>query len=127
MQEWADEHGCSLRSVKRWVAAGEIPGAVLEAGRRLIPADATRQETLTATPAREVTHRASHPHGPTVPVTLTDALAQSTAFLDIETAARFLGISAHAVMADKARFNLERRGRSYVMPAAVVRDIAGLR
>lgn len=121
--EYAARHDKSTRTVQRWLEAGALPGAQLVDGRWRIPADVLPMTEGAGTVA---TSRAP---SPTPLATLAGALDVRPAYLDVPTAAELLGISAYAVHARIERYRGERCGDNgaWMIPAAVVREIAGLR
>jgi len=134
MAEWADRRGVSKKTVQRWLAAGEIPDAVMVGNRWEIPEHAQRVEQVTTRAAGEVlaeratsTDLVTEDDGP-MPVTLREALDTLPAFLPVDVAARLLGIPREQVREHAELFEalpIGRRG-SLVVPAAVVRRFAGV-
>ncbi|UOE45288.1 helix-turn-helix domain-containing protein [Agromyces larvae] len=123
--EYARQRGITERTVRRWLAAGELSAARQLRGRWMIPADAepVAHESASLERPRTSTPRPARP-----PLTLSAALDESPVFLTIETAARLLGVSEHAVRANRETFGVVRLGAhgSLVVPQRVLREFAGL-
>lgn len=144
--QWATARGASERSVMRWLADGEIPGAEKVDGRWNLPANAhriRREDKLSPTDkARQegaqqaIVQTFSNPGvlGALAPSTvpmeekLLEALGGRTAYLSVEEASTFLGISEYAIRRNAARFHLEPVGPNGAMmvPQRVIRRIAGV-
>jgi hypothetical protein len=135
-EQFATLHDVDARTVQRWCKAGEIPGATRTTRGWHIPPDAMR---ITPLPGTDVsaTRRDSvavvadtTTRRDDVGDTLAGALARLPAFLTPEQAAPLLGIGASAIRRHAERFELERvggpSGRALMVPARVVRQIAGL-
>ena len=135
--QWAQAHGVEPRSARRYVQKGKL-AAVMQDGKWMVPADAEVQESRQgATVARR--DQAPAARVPATPraaaMTLEDHLAGQTAYLDLATAARLLGIPADVLVRQREEFGTVRYGdldpksrrRAWVVPAATVRKIAGLR
>lgn len=139
--QWAERHGVEPRSARRYVQKDKLPGAVMEDGRWLIPADAEVQarpqgqvarRTPTTPAARQAT---AHAHtAPAAAGTLQGLLDQEPAYLDLATAARLMGLDAQVLVRHRERYGVERLGaldpktrrRAWLVPQATVRAIAGL-
>ena len=115
------------RTVKRWLADGELPGAHQdERGRWLIPAGAERTVsgelvTLERPMTRPMTEVVtSHPAG---------MIDTAPSFLTIEQAAHVLGISRHAILTPRGRdyFDVVPFGvnGSLVITLATIKRIRG--
>jgi hypothetical protein len=121
---WADRNDVSTRTVRRWLDAGEIPGARKVKGKWAIPESALRQAptsavaTVTPPPDTVATAR---------PVTMADALATLPVFVDMDVASRLLGITAHAIKAHPDYFGLVRYGHrgAWVMPKYRIHQLNG--
>jgi hypothetical protein len=138
--QYAEHVGVQTRTVERWLAAGELPGADKVNGRWHIPADTARQIKLngnshTPTPdmSADMTPTRRSDVGVSVPgVTLAEALDKLPAFLTLAQASRLLGVSPLRITENPDRFEAERvgrlgsGGRSLMVPARVVRQIAGI-
>lgn len=114
----------SERTVKRWLASGELPDAVKdERGRWLIPANAERQistgELVTLDPRPMTRHMT-----PTVP-----NLDELPSFLTVDQAAQLLDVSRHAILTPRGReyFDVVPFGvnGSFVIPLATIKRIRG--
>ena len=140
-EQWATAHGVALRSVRRYLQKGKLPTAVMEGGRWMIPLDAevehqAAQGTVVrqAPAAAPATTQAPRARA-TATMTLEGELGGQTAYLDLETASRLLGIPADVVVRHREEFGTVRYGdldpstrrRAWVVPASTVRAIAGLR
>lgn len=143
LSQYAVAHGVSTRTVKRWLADGELPGAEKDkfTEQWRIPANATRQlrpkgEGSTAAPGTVVEQHLFRGRGEIQPVpqlqqqlepSLRDDLDDEPGFLRLEEAARYLGIPQAQILQQAERFELEKVGTngSYRMPQRVVREIAG--
>src|SRR3954454_17938572 len=100
---YAERHGRSYRTVQRYLEAGQLPGAVKIGKRWQIPADALPLEDTTPpapTGGRALT-TTTRTHAP---ATLAAALDVQPAYLDVDTAAQLLGITAYAVRRHADRF-----------------------
>jgi predicted DNA-binding transcriptional regulator AlpA len=107
------------RTVQRWLAAGELPGAVKdERGRWLIPATTQRNPGTDITTTRPTTSYDMSP------VERVDALPS---FLRLEHAAELLGISRHAILNHREYFDVVPFGPNgaHVIPLATIRRIRG--
>lgn len=148
-EEFAQIKGVSARTVQRWLKNGEIPGAVRRRDNTWhLPADAQRVERLDDTPGDASRHDAATPPDATTSrrdvattpgsdvlpflpaqgLSLADALAMQPAWLDLDTACRFLGVSKRAVKRDPEFFGARPLGdfRRLLIPQATVRRDAGL-
>jgi hypothetical protein len=149
--EYADRHGKSHRTVKRWIQEGRFAGVASQdpSGRWLLPLDAmpgdpapepapqsehfplgvayspagTEVMTTPPAPGSSALTYATAPAAPAL-----DELRVSTAYVDVPTAARLLGIPESAVRRNADRFDGERLGAhgALVIPAATIRKVAGL-
>lgn len=121
--QYADQAGASERTVKRWLADGELPGATKdERGRWLIPADTTR------TPGADVVPLA--PRHMTRPMTTQQPgpeLDALPSFLSIDQAAHILGITAYAIRKHREYFDAQPFGPNgaLVIPLATIRKVRG--
>lgn len=119
---YAARQGVSTRTIRRWLDAGEIPGAVKIAGKWAIPADAIRQVAQDAlvptSPSRAPARQ---------PATVVTVLDTQPVFLDLETASQLLGITVHALKAHPDYFALVRYGHrgAWVMPKYRVHQLNG--
>lgn len=145
LSQYATAHGISTRTVKRWLADEQLPGAEKDAftGEWQIPAHATRQlrprsDEQPATPREPGSAVATHlfggrgeiqpmPQLQQLEPSLRDDLDDESAFLTIDEASRYLGIPQAQILRNADRFGLERVGTngSYRLPQRVVREIAG--
>lgn len=146
--EYAEKIGMSTRNIKRWLGAGEVPGAYkdpMAGGAWRIPEHAVRQ--MRATPADQ-TQPQDHSEAPLqlVPAagvtggqlvpfvapeppepSLREDLDDEPAYLSIPDAARYLGIPQAQILKNPERFGLEDVGVSGSprVPQRVVRRIMG--
>jgi len=142
LSQYATAHNVSTRTVKRWLADEELPGAEKDqfTNEWRIPAHATR--TL-----RPRTEEPRPPAGTAVDQhlfpgrsqiqavpelaglepSLRDDLDDEPAYLTIDEASRYLGIPQAQILKDPEKFELDRVGTngSYRLPQRVVRKIAG--
>jgi len=139
-KDYADLKGIAFRSVTRYLAAEELPGAAQDgAGKWLIPADTERaqhKELVVRQGAEVQVHSvqggASTPLGTMKDYskmpTLEQALDHQTAYVSIEEASRLLGITEYAIRSHPEEYGIVPRGRhgAVVVPQAVIRTIAGL-
>lgn len=152
LSEYAEKHGKSTRTVKRWLSGTGmyvLPGAEKDpgSGEWRIPADAM---AVPRSASAEATMPADHSEAPTglqlvppagaggqlLPFTpveppepsLREDLDDEPAFLTIEIAARYLGIPQAQIRANADRFGLEPVGvnGSLRVPQKVVRRIMGV-
>jgi hypothetical protein len=121
LDAYAAKHFISTRTVRRYLDADEIPGAQKVGGKWAIPADAVRV-TRTTTVAKATPAAATPP-----PATVTTILDAQPVFLDLDTAARLLGVTVHAVKSDPDYFHLVRKGHrgAWVMPKYRMRQLEG--
>lgn len=146
--EFAMARGTSTRSIKRWLADGELPAAEKDAftGQWRIPRDATRIKTAkSAEETKPVNHSellaqmgvmAMPGGGEVIPwqqvpeppePTLRERLDDETGYLTIEEAAGYLGIPQAQIRANAERFGLEAVGvnGSLRVPQRVIRRVMG--
>ncbi|WP_157372878.1 hypothetical protein [Agromyces sp. Root81] len=121
LQGYVDATGKTERTVRRWLAAGELPGAELRDGAWMIPADAVRRVGGSAEVAR-----IGGDSQVTAPVSLTSLLDEQPALLPLDVAARLLGTSEYSIKSNRDMFDVRRIGRGLVVPQRVVRELAGL-
>lgn len=120
--EYAKARRITDRTVKRWLAAGELPGAQKdEQGRWLIPADADRTEASGQLVALEQTRQLVEQ------LPAPRSLDELPSFLSIELAARILDISQHAITTHRDYFGVVPFGPngSLVVPLATIKKIRG--
>lgn len=148
LTEYAAEQDMSTRQIKRWLAAGQLPSAVKDpaTGEWRIPAGAAR--VFNAAPAAQ-TQPQDHSQAALQLVTALGAqqgelvpwqepreseepsrreqLDDEPGFLDLPTAARYLGIPQAQILKDPKRFGIEARGVSGAprVPQRIVRRIMG--
>lgn len=130
-QQWADAHGVVIRTVRRYLDAGRLVGAVQgDDGRWMIPATATPTDAGPST-----TIATARPGGapaassrPAAAPSLAAMLDGQPAYLDLETAGRLLGVSTGTIRRHRDRFGAEPFGPngSLVVPASTVRHVAGI-
>jgi hypothetical protein len=130
IDEFAARHNVATRTVRRWLDADRIPGAVKVAGKWSLPADAAVQDpAAAAAPTSLATVTSGHVKDMATvqQPTVAGMLAQLPAMLPLDVAARVLGISEYAIRRNAEYFQLLRAGAhgSYVMPKARVRELDG--
>lgn len=142
LSQYATAHNVSTRTVKRWLADDELPGAEKDpfTNEWRIPAHATRQLKPRTEEPRPPTGTAVEQHifhgrSQIQPVpelaglepSLRDDLDDETAYLSIDEASRYLGIPQAQIRQNAERFQLEPVGTNGSMrvPQRVVREIAG--
>lgn len=128
---YAEISGVSDRTVKRWLADEELPGAYQdERGRWMIPADATR----TPRPAdivqldRPMSPHAGHPsRGELAIADVGPLLDTLPSFLTLDQASGILGVSRHAIATHRDYFDVVPFGPngSLVIPLATIKRIRG--
>jgi hypothetical protein len=146
--EYATAKGVSTRSVKRWLADEELPGAEKDpfTGAWRIPRTSVRQvKAVSAEVGQPVNHSEllaqmgvmTMPGGgevvpwqqmPAAPEpTLRERLDDETGYLTIEEAAEYLGIPQAQIRANAERFGLEPVGvnGSLRVPQRVIRRVMG--
>lgn len=131
VERYAETHGVSIRSVRRWLSAGELPGAVKTGDVWMIPANAQRVRGAgsavehVAQPASAAQTAVQQPAGG---LSLAGQLDALTAYLTLEDAGRLLGISAYAIRQNRQAFGVVPYGPNgaLLVPQAVVRQVAGL-
>lgn len=127
--QYAERAGTTERTVKRWLAADELPGAYKdERDRWMIPVDAVR----TPRPAGDVVQLQprpdTHPAGRELDVQrAVDVAAALPSFLTVDQAAEILGISRHAIAKHREYFGVVPFGAngSLVVPLATIKRIRG--
>ena len=126
--QYAAHHNKTDRTVRRWLKDDLLPGAVLQDGKWMIPADVLPMPTSQPTGIVATTRAPDPAAAP--PSTLAGALDTLPAYLDVETAAQLLGIKARTVARNAQRWGGERvggeNGQAWMIPAAAVRKVAGL-
>lgn len=129
--------GKSERTVRRWLADGRLEGAHLDdAGMWVIPADAVPgapgsagpRPVGTAVAATSTPRAAGRAPAVAAAPTLPALLDGATGYLDVDTAARLLGIPAAAIRRHRGDFDAVPYGPhgSLVVPQAAVRRVAGI-
>lgn len=126
---FAAQHNVATRTVRRWLDADRIPGAVKVAGKWLLPADAAVQDPAAAAAPTSLAVQPGHVKDMATvqPLTVAGMLASVPALLPLDVAARVLGISEYAIRRNAEYFQLLRAGAhgSYVMPKARVLELDG--
>lgn len=132
IDDFAEQRQASTRTVRRWLAAGKIPGAVQIGGKWSLPADAIVQDTLpgvmdTARDAGRAVAVQQRGHVTDTSMTVNAVLAPLPVMVTLDVAARVLGISEYAIRANADYFELVRMGErgAYVMPKARIRELEG--
>jgi len=128
VKQYAELHHAGERTVRTWLADGRLHSAVKHGNVWMIdpndePAEPQAGAGLELVP--QLPQAVQHvPHG----ATLDAELASSPAFLELEQASRLLGIGVAAIRRHRDYFELVPFGPngSLVMPAAVVRRVAGV-
>lgn len=121
LQGYVDRTGKTERTVRRWLAAGDLPGARKDRGGQwMIPADAVY------TPGAGAALALVEPEPE--PVSLAGELDALPALLALVDASRLLGVTEYAIRRNREFFGAVRLGPrgSLVVPASVVRELAGL-
>jgi hypothetical protein len=132
VKDYAARHNAGERTVRTWLADGRLHGARKLNGVWMIPADERPADPLQAYAGDEIAVQLLGEHAvqhvPHVPAGLVAELAEAPVFLPLELAAHLLGISEHAIRRHRDYFELVPFGPngSLVMPARVVRTVAGL-
>jgi hypothetical protein len=147
--EYASAKGVSTRSVKRWLADDQLPGAEKDpfTGEWRIPRHAVRQlQATSAEQAKPGDHsevsRAllaglgngaeilpwGAPPAPAPEPTLRERLDDETGYLSIEEAAEYLGIPQAQIRGNAERFGLEPVGTNGSMrvPQRIIRRVMGV-
>lgn len=142
--QYAEYRGKELRTVRRWLADGWLPGAVqYPDGRWDIPRDAIEQKPLIPPAAKTPRNgQAVSPdvsgvvsvsrHGDTAPARQGESLAaeldKRPALLSLDQAALLLGIPESAIRRHAEELGAVPWGPrgTLVVPARVVRELAGL-
>lgn len=122
---FAEQRHVTTRTVRRWLDAERIPGAVKLGGKWSLPADAVVSEPA---PGAVVATRSESGHVPDMSgVTVSSVLAPLPVMVPIDVAARVLGLTEYAVRGAAEYFQLQRLGAhgSYVMPKARIRELEG--
>jgi hypothetical protein len=144
-KDYARHVGASDRSIKRWLAAGELPGARMIDGAWAIPVSTMRQKGLggdtgewapsTPQPAgnqvavsgpskadieRAFTEWMNQPRA-----TMEQRLAEENIFIPLERAADLLGLSVYEIRKSPEDYGAVRRGAhgAYVIPKAQLRHL----
>jgi hypothetical protein len=128
--------GGGERTVRTWLADGRLHGARQMHGVWMIPANEEPAEPMTtgelvAAPAAHAADvQPFYPRGSSElgAYLVERGLADAPAFLELELASRLLGVGVGAIRRHRDYFELVPFGPngSLVMPAAVVRRVAGL-
>ncbi|AVR56172.1 helix-turn-helix DNA binding domain protein [Microbacterium phage Naby] len=124
IETFAQQRNVATRTVRRWLDAGRIAGAVKPAGKWLLPADAIVAEPLPGTVA---TRDSSPAVNDMASVTVPAILAPLPVMLPLDVASRVLGVSEYTLRRNADYFELQRLGAhgSYVMPKRRVRELEG--
>jgi hypothetical protein len=120
---YAERHGKSYRTVQRWLEQGLLPGAERTRAGWTIPADVLPLPAEAAPAAAIATTAQSRKV-----FTLGEYLDRQPAYLDVDTAAQLLGITAYAVRQHAERYAGEHVGPNgaLMIPQSAVRQVAGL-
>lgn len=120
-KEYAEKVGVTDRSVKRWIAEGELDGTLLGT-KWYVPFDAVRRVPEESS-EMVVARRAA----PTA-ITLVSSLEGQPAFLSLEVAAQLLGVTEFTIRQHQEFFGVMPFGPkgSLVVPQSTVRNVAGL-
>ncbi|AXC36016.2 helix-turn-helix DNA binding domain protein [Microbacterium phage Loca] len=126
---FAAQRKVATRTVRRWLDAGRVPGAVKVAGKWSLPADAIVQDALpgvmdTVKDTPVSIDRRQHAGSE---LTVPGVLAPLPVMVPLDTAARVLGVSEYTMRRNADYFELQRMGEngSYVMPKARIRELEG--
>jgi hypothetical protein len=142
LKGYADATGKHPRTVKRWLADGELPGARQDPidGHWMIPADAVRSPKTLATasnvmtlppaqytaPVRDIPAAVpSTPQGHTSAFPSWDVLPTT---LTVEQAAALMGVTEHAIASNQDYYGVIKHGKKGAMlvPLATVKRLRGL-
>lgn len=125
---FAAQHGVATRTVRRWLDAEQIAGAVKVAGKWMIPADAVVQQKQ---PASEIV-TADHGHDMSASargrqLTVPAVLGMLPVMVPLDRAAAVLGVTEYTLRRHADYFELQRLGAhgAYVMPKARIRQLDG--
>ncbi|MFF0912008.1 hypothetical protein ACFWZW_15080, partial [Microbacterium enclense] len=112
----------ATRTVRRWLDAGRIPGAVKVDGKWSLPAAAIVQDPLSGV-METVRPGAGKPDTLTVP----GLLASMPVMVPLAQAALILGVSEYTLRQNAGYFELQRMGDhgAYVMPKFRIRQLEG--
>jgi hypothetical protein len=127
VKQYAAHVNAGERTVRTWLAEGRLHSARKLNSVWMIAADDRPAEPKSGDVVAldaGVQHMPQH----MPPVGLAARLDAAPAFLELDDAAELLGISAHAIRTHRDYFGVEPFGRngSLVVPAGVVRRIAGI-
>ncbi|QCS26967.1 helix-turn-helix DNA binding domain protein [Microbacterium phage TimoTea] len=124
---FAAQRKVATRTVRRWLDAGRVPGAVKVGNKWSLPADAIVQDALPG--VMDTVKDTSAPVALRAGAELTVAgvLAPLPVMVPLDTAARVLGVSEYALRRNADYFQLQRLGArgSYVMPKSRIRELEG--
>ncbi len=131
LEAYCEHVGTTERTVRRWLAADELPDARKLDGAWTIPLDARRVPKTAAdvvTLPRQVTPTPDNAID-TLDRVLPRILDAAPSFLSIDEAAQLLGISRHAILTPRGRdyFGVVPFGPngSHVIPLAKIKEIRG--
>lgn len=132
IDQFAELHNASTRTVRRWLSDGRIPGAVMVGNKWSLPAEAIVQDTLPGVMdvARDSGRSVAvqqRGHGNDTSMTVAGILAPLPVMVTLDVASRVLGISEYAIRQHAEYFELQRMGErgAYVMPKARIRELEG--
>lgn len=131
IDQFAELHKASTRTVRRWLADGRIPGAVMDGKKWMLPAEAIVQDTLPGVMVARDSGRdvavQQRGHGNDTSMTVAGVLAPLPVMVTLDVASRVLGISEYAIRQHAEYFELQRMGErgAYVMPKARIRELEG--
>jgi len=128
--EYARRVGKSERTIRNWLYADEIPGAIADdRGVWSIPVDAVRNPRPLDVVKAEKATKAGAPVAP-ARVGVEAILASLPGMVDLDTAARLLGCTVGHLLRNRDRFEIERgggaNGQGFLVPQRVIRRIFGL-
>ena len=109
VDEFAELHRVTTRTVRRWLSDNRVPGAEMIGGKWAIPLHAARAARAGGLEAH----------------TVAEVLATLPVMVPLHTAAAVLGVSVAGLRSSAEYFQLVRVGRSLVMPKARIRQLDG--
>lgn len=131
--EYADRHGVSHRTIKRWLKNGELPGAYQDdKGWWLVPANAVHEPKAivpaTPSPAQPGTAVAlSTPLTSEVAIELLpEMINRLPTLLTLDQAAYLLNIPKSSIVHDRKYFRVRKINRRLVMPLSRIKKLRGV-
>lgn len=128
---YTKHHGITERTLRRWLAADELPGARLIDGAWAIPINATRTPApkgavVTLTPDR-TPDTTPVTYARISPPTADELVDQLPGYVELDAAAQLLGIPSGALRRNRDHFQLQPFGAhgALVMPRHRIKEILG--